>query len=320
MDLRLAVYQLASANQLDAAQTRQLQELAGFGHEPKGLSWWLPRGVAVLGAALLGLGLIFWIAANWADFGRTGRFALIQGIFIASCLGALVAPAARAPLLLIAMLAIGGLFAYFGQTYQTGADPWQLFAVWAALALPLCLVARSDVLWTPWMLVLATGVTLWIQAHAQRSWRIESEDLGIYFTGWLALLLACAFVSPLLARWTGAKAWPLRLGLLLTVIMVTGSGMSALFNSTIASPYWAGLALLLVAAALLLLPQFFDVFGLSAVALGINTLLISGMVSHMVDDMKGNEIGILLLIGLAAAALLALTVQGILWRSRREAP
>jgi len=318
MDLRLAVYQLASSNQLDAAQTRQLQELAGFEHEPEGLSWWLPRGVAVLGAALLGLGLIFWVAANWAEFSRTGRFALIQAIFVASCLGACVAPRARAPLLLIAMLAIGGLFAYFGQTYQTGADPWQLFAVWAALALPLCLVARSDVLWTPWMLVLATGVTLWIKAHAQRSWSIHSEDLGIFFTGWLALLLACAFVSPLLARWTGAKAWPLRLGLLLTMIMVTGSGMTALFNSTIATPYWAGLVLLLAVAALLLMPHFFDVFGLSAVALGINTLIISGMVSRLFSGNDGDEIASLLMIGLVAAVLLALTVQGILWRTRRE--
>ncbi len=317
MDLRLAVYQLASSNQLDAAQTRQLQELAGFEREPEGLSWWLPRGVAVLGAALLGLGLIFWVAANWAEFSRTGRFALIQAIFVASCLGACAAPRARAPLLLIAMLAIGGLFAYFGQTYQTGADPWQLFAVWAALALPLCLVARSDVLWTPWMLVLATGVTLWMQAHARHSWLVRADDLGILLSGWAVLLLACALVSPLLARWTGAKVWPLRLGLVLVVVMITGSGLASLFGSDIASPYWAGLGLLVLAAGLLLTRQFFDVFGLSAVALGINALLVCGLASRLFD--KGNDaVGAMLLLGLSAAILLALTVQGILWRTRRE--
>ena len=213
MDLRLAVYQLAASNQLDAAQTRQLQDLAGFQREPRSLAYWLPRGVAVLAAALLGMGLIFWVAANWEDLGRTGRFVLIQAVFVLACLGALVFSAARAPLLLIAMLAIGGLFAYFGQTYQTGADPWQLFAVWAVLALPLCLVARSDVLWTPWMLVLATGITLWMQAHARHSWLIRADDIDILLTGWVALLAACALVSPLLARWTGTGPWPLRLGL-----------------------------------------------------------------------------------------------------------
>lgn len=319
MDLRLAVYQLAASNQLDAAQTRQLQDLAGFQREPRSLAYWLPRGVAVLAAALLGMGLIFWVAANWEDLGRTGRFALIQAVFVLACLGALVFSAARAPLLLIAMLAIGGLFAYFGQTYQTGADPWQLFAVWAVLALPLCLVARSDVLWTPWMLVLATGITMWMQAHARHSWLIRADDIDILLTGWVALLAACALVSPLLARWTGTGPWPLRLGLVLAVIMIAGSGLSALFGSDIASPYWAALGVLVLAAGLLLTRQVFDVFGLSAVALGIDILLVCGLASRLFDN--GNDaVGAMLLLGLSAAILLALTVQGILWRTRREAP
>ena len=318
MDLRLAVYQLASAHALDAQQTRQLQEVAGFQREPARLAYWLPRGVAVLGAALLGMGLIFWVAANWEDLGRMGRFALLQGVLAAACLGAFAVPKARVPLLLLALLAIGGLFAYFGQTYQTGADPWQLFALWAALALPLCLAARSDVLWTPWMLVFSTGATLWIQAHARHSWHVESDDLPVYFSGWLAVLLACALVSPLLARWTGAGSWALRLGLVLLTILITGSAVSALFGNTIASPYWAGLALLAVAGVLLSTRKFFDVFGLSAVALGLNTLLVGGM-THLLFNGHGDEVGSLVVLGLLAAVLLALTVQGILWRTRQEA-
>jgi len=318
MDLRLAVYQLASAHALDAQQTRQLQEVAGFQREPARLAYWLPRGVAVLGAALLGMGLIFWVAANWEDLGRMGRFALLQGVLAAACLGAFAVPKARVPLLLVALLAIGGLFAYFGQTYQTGADPWQLFALWAALALPLCLAARSDVLWTPWMLVFSTGATLWIQAHARHSWHVESDDLPVYFSGWLAVLLACALVSPLLARWTGAGSWALRLGLVLLTILITGSAVSALFGNTIASPYWAGLALLAVAGVLLSTRKFFDVFGLSAVALGLNTLLVGGM-THLLFNGHGGEVGSLVVLGLLAAVLLALTVQGILWRTRQEA-
>ncbi|MBW3498260.1 MULTISPECIES: DUF2157 domain-containing protein [unclassified Janthinobacterium] len=318
MDLRLAVYQLASAHALDAQQTRQLQEVAGFQREPARLAHWLPRGVAVLGAALLGMGLICWVAANWEDFGRMGRFALLQGMFAAACVGAFAVPKARVPLLLLALLAIGGLFAYFGQTYQTGADPWQLFALWAVLALPLCFVARSDVLWTPWMLVLSTAVTLWMQAHVRHSWRIDSSDLSIFLSGWLAVLLACAFVSPLLARWTGAGSWALRLGLVLATILITGTAVSALFGNEIESPYWAGLGLLLVAGVLLATGRFFDVFGLSAVALGINTLLVGGL-THVLFNGHGDGVGALTVLGLLAAVLLALTVQGILWRTRREA-
>src|SRR5450830_2128177 len=102
MDLRLAVYQLASAHALDAQKTRQLQEVAGFKREPARLAYWLPRGVAVLGAALLGMGLIFWVAANWEEMGRMGRFALLQGVLDAACVGAFAVPKARVPLLLLA--------------------------------------------------------------------------------------------------------------------------------------------------------------------------------------------------------------------------
>ncbi|MGK5031965.1 DUF2157 domain-containing protein [Janthinobacterium sp. MDT1-19] len=317
MDLRLAVYQLASDYALDVQQTRQLQEVAGFQRAPARLAYWLPRGVAVLGAALLGMGLICWVAANWEDLGRMGRFALLQGVFAATCLGAFAVPKARVPLLLLALLAIGGLFAYFGQTYQTGADPWQLFALWAALALPLCVVARSDVLWTPWMLIVSTASALWMQAHAHHSWRIDSSDLSIFVSGWLAVLIACAFVSPLLARWTGAGSWALRLGLVLATILITGTAVSALFGGEVESPYWAGLGLLAVAGVLLATRRYFDVFGLSAVALGLNILLVGGLARVLLRG-GGDGVGKLIMLGLLAAVLLALTVQGILWRTRQE--
>ncbi|KAB8054848.1 DUF2157 domain-containing protein [Janthinobacterium rivuli] len=317
MDLRLAVYQLASAHALDAQQTRQLQEVAGFQREPARLAYWLPRGVAVLGAALLGMGLICWVAANWEDLGRMGRFALLQGVFAAACVGAFAVPRARVPLLLLALLAIGGLFAYFGQTYQTGADPWQLFALWAALALPLCLVARSDVLWTPWMLVLATAAVLWMRAQAHHSWRVDSSALSIFLIGWLVVLAACVFVSPLLARWTGAGSWALRLGLLLATYIIAGTAVSGLFGDKVASPYWAGLGLLAVAGILLSTRRYFDVFGLSVVALGLNLLLVAGLMRMLLSD-GASGLDKLVMLGLLAAALLALTVKGILWRTRRE--
>ena len=162
MDLRSGLAQLAAEHRLDAAAMRRLQAIAGLGdgaQQPRRER----RGfVAVLAAALGGLGVVFWVAANWQTLGRFGRFALLEGFVLAMCVGALWKPAARAPLGLVALLAIGALFAYFGQTYQTGADPWQLFAVWALLSLPLCIAARSDVLWAPWALVVMTGISLWV--------------------------------------------------------------------------------------------------------------------------------------------------------------
>ena len=58
MNQRHALYALAARHGLDAAASRRLFELAGLEAEPPGLALWLPRGLALLGAALAGLGLI----------------------------------------------------------------------------------------------------------------------------------------------------------------------------------------------------------------------------------------------------------------------
>jgi uncharacterized membrane protein len=318
MDLRLALYELAARHKLDAQATASLRQLSGLQSEPARLSYWLPRGVAVLAAGLGGLGVIFWIAANWETFGRYGRFALLQGLFLVMCLGALWRPGARAPLGLLALLATGGLFAYFGQTYQTGADPWQLFAIWAALSLPLCLGARSDVLWMPWSLVAMTGISLWVHARIGHRWQIESTDFPVLATGWSAAVVLSLALNPILSRFTGAGPWSLRATIVLTSCLIMMTALGGLLDYAIAPHYWLALAMLIVSAGLLSLPRLYDIFGLSAISLALNILLVGGLVRLL---FKGQGLDIyvaLLALGLSAAGLLAATVSLILRLSRRR--
>ena len=57
---------------------------------------------------------------------------------------------------------------------------------------------------------------------------------------------------------------------------------------------------------------------LSAVALGLNTLVVAGLVHWIFDDYHGGDpIGQLLIIGLAAAGCLAASVSAILTLARR---
>jgi hypothetical protein len=317
MDLRLALYELASRHRLDATATQALQRLAGLNREPAALAAWLPRGVAVLAAAVGGLGIIFWIAANWDTLGRFGRFALLEFFFLAMCLGALWKPAARTPMSLLALLAIGGMFAYFGQTYQTGADPWHLFALWAVLSLPLCLSARSDVSWTAWALVVMTAISLWVHAHTGHRWRVEPHDLAAHAIGWGAALALAFALSPALKRFTGAGTWALRTALTLTTIMITMTALGGLFQKGIAPHYWLGLVIMCAAAGAMALPRFFEIYGLSATSLGLNTLIVAGLARALFHDARGEGIGSLFILGLAAAGLLAATVNGILRLSRR---
>lgn len=319
MDLRLALYDWAAAHGLDASRTRALHRLAGLDAEPPALATWLPRGVAVLAAALGGLGVVFWVAANWDTLGRFGRFALLQGFFAAMCLGALWRPAARAPLALLALLTIGGLFAYFGQTYQTGADPWQLFALWALLALPLCLAARSDVLWAPWTLVAMTAVSLWMHAHTGHRWRVAPQDLQVHAIGWGLGVVLIAALGRSARRFTGAGPWAWRSAVTLWVALLVSSALLGLFDKPIAPQYLLGLALLGAAAVVLALPRFAEVYGLSAVALGLNTLIVAGLARWLFEGPRdGDPIGRLFVLGLVAAGLLAATVSGVLRVARRQ--
>lgn len=315
MDLRLGLYQLAARYQLDAGATGQLAELAGLNREPAALTELLGRGVAVLGAALGGLGVLLWIAANWSVLGRFGRFGLLEGFFLLLCVGAMLRPSARPALSLLALLSIGGLFAYFGQTYQTGADPWQLFAVWSALALPLCLGLRSDILWTPWMLVTMTGVSLWVQAHAGHQWSVDAAYIHTHATGWVAVLTLTLLSSPLLQRFTGAGVWTFRLAVTLATLTITASALGSLFDRDSNILYWTGLLLLFVAGGALGSKQLFEMSGLSAIALALNVLLVFGLARLLLQHFEVMQI---LLVGLFAAGLMAATVKLLMFLSQQH--
>lgn len=288
--------------------------------EPAALARWLPRGVAVLGAALGGGGLILWVAANWAQFGRFGRFALLEATLLAMSLGAALLPRARVPLGLVALLAIGALFAFFGQTYQTGADPWQLFALWALLALPLVLALRSDVGWSPWVLVAMSAITLWIHAHAGHGWHLRASDLPVHLAGWAAAWALVVVLGGSMRRFTGAGLWSLRLAVVLAALLVTMTAIGALFAERVAAHFGAGILVLAAAAVGLASRRGFDLLGLSAVALGLNALAIGGLARWLLDDLhNGDWVPPLLLLGLVAAGLLAATVHGVMRIARARA-
>jgi uncharacterized membrane protein len=318
MSTRLALFDLARRHGLAPAAVHALLRDAGLEDQPADLARQLWRGIAVLAASLVGLGVILWLAANWDTLGRTGRFALLQGAVLVAGAAAASRPALRAPAGLAALLAVGGLFAYFGQTYQTGADAWQLFALWAVLALPLAFGARSDVAWAPWVLVAMTAVALWTYAHTGHRWRVTPEDLGTYAVAWITTGLLVAALAAPLRRWTGAGPWSLRTAAMLAVLSVTLAGFGGLFHTPIAPHYALAAVLLTVAAFLLATRGAFDVFVLSAVALGLDTLLVAGLARLLFEGSRGDALGAMLLVGLAAAGLVAVSVSLVLKLARRH--
>ena len=269
---------------------------------------YLPFGIAVLAAVLTGLGIIFWVAANWSELPRAIRFMLLEAIVLATLLGAWRLPAARVALSLLGFIACGGLFAYFGQTYQSGADPLQLFALWAALTLPLCLGVRHDVLWVAWAIVALTATQLFSAAQTNGWWWDQEISLQNSLAAWVpALVLALLFrFAP--RAWIGAGVWPMRLAMIFALIGLSTMSVRSLFATAYTGFYPLSLLIMAMLAVAFSRRGLFDMFVLSALGLAINVLLVCGM-TQLLINVRVSDIGALLLVGISSAALLAGTVK-----------
>lgn len=130
--------------------------------------WALDRLLAYFGSLLLALGVIFFFAFNWDELHRLHKLLLALTALTGFAGAALCLPPAgmlyRA-CLFGAALTTGGVLALVGQTYQTGADVWQLFASWALLILPWALLSRSAACWALFWLVLNLALLRYFAAH-----------------------------------------------------------------------------------------------------------------------------------------------------------
>lgn len=313
-DWRPGLHALAVEHGLDPRRARALLALVDDTPPPR-LSERLLPAVLAVGALLVGLGVVMWIAANWADWGRVTKFGLLQGLVASSLLGTWALPRLRPALGLLALLGQGALFAYFGQTYQTGADPWQLFALWAALAVPLGLAVRHDAVWAPWTLVATLAVVLWVQAHSGHRWASDADSATPQLWGALALVGLATALSPWAQRWHGAGLWAWRAQGVWGVGVITGWALMAVFSTHWAAQFfWLGLLLLAAAAALW---RQGDLVMLSSTAMALNVWALAGFGRWLFDGNGRDWLGQAFLFGLVAAGLLAGTVS-LLMRRHRE--
>ncbi|HPA01038.1 MAG TPA: DUF2157 domain-containing protein [Chiayiivirga sp.] len=315
MDLsRHQALQLAAAHDLDEGRTRALLALAGLGRPPDIPPRAQRLASATIAALLAGLGLVFLVAANWHEIGRHAKFGGLGGIVLLAGLVAWARPGtARTAAALLCFLAGGALLALIGQTYQTGADPWQLFALWAVLTLPLALAARSDALWSGWAIVACTTIGLWLHAWSGQRWFFdETASLAPQLAAWLASVAVAGLLHPALAPRTGAGPWAFRIAVLLAALLVTSSALTGLFASQPAATYPLGLLLLAAGAGLLSRRRLFDLAALSLLALAIDTLLVCGFGRFLMEGIDGKPIAAMLVLGLIATGVLAASVTALM--------
>lgn len=129
---------------------------------------WIMRLSIGLGTALLLLGVIFFFAYNWHAMPKWSKLALIEGAMVLCFVGAYAVGIQRLVgqyLLLSGTLLIGVFFAVFGQIYQTGADAWQLFALWALLMLGFVGLSRFPAQWLLQWVITFVALSLFIHQN-----------------------------------------------------------------------------------------------------------------------------------------------------------
>ncbi|MGX9463306.1 DUF2157 domain-containing protein [Shewanella sp. A14] len=186
-----------------------------------------------LGVLLLGAGVIFFMAFNWDALSHLSKFAIVETIFTLFIGGFYLANRARKKsflqpdgqhnlhdqpnqyfqqtygwslanaMLLGASIMLGALLALVGQTYQTGADPWQLFAIWAVLILPFAYIAGFDLLWLLMVVLLNISLGLYLQSFASIfSFLLEDiQQIAVFSLANLAIHLT--FTLAKRCKWRG---------------------------------------------------------------------------------------------------------------------
>jgi len=160
---RAELDRLAEIHSLNAAGVESMLDLAGARPTTSESLQFLARTLALGGLLSLAAGIVFFVAANWSRLAIFGRFALVELVIVACAALALWKPPTRIvgrSALFLAFIATGALLALFGQTYQTGADVYELFLTWGLLGLPLVLLAQWSIASAAWVLVFNVALLL----------------------------------------------------------------------------------------------------------------------------------------------------------------
>jgi uncharacterized membrane protein len=166
---------------------------------------------------------MFFVAYNWNDIGRFAKFAMLEGIIVI----AIVAycrlggdSAASKVSLLVATICLGVLQALYGQTYQTGADPWQLFFFWALLILPWAIIGRFAAIWIVWVALINVSMVLYYATFPGLFWFRAASSSGVLWLMFVFNTLVLVAWEYLTVTWPWLKErWAIRL-------LAIGSGVS----------------------------------------------------------------------------------------------
>lgn len=308
------LHALAEAGALTPAALARALELASA--SPGAAAWkrFLERVLLALGAALAVAGVAFFVAYNWNDLGKAAKFALLEGALLAAALLAWRLGVERLSgriALAGAAALVGPLLALYGQTYQTGADPHELFVAWLALIAPWVVVGRFPPLWLLAVALADTALVLyWAQVIAPNDW-FQARGAGLYLA--LFAVHGAAWLGwELLARrgvaWVSGRWMPRLLAAAAFASLVWPSVVLIVENRYRGVPSVAALVILVALIVLVgWLFQFVtqELFMLAAAA-GSAMIVVSTAIARVIFEENNFAEGNFLFFGLVLIAQVAL--------------
>jgi len=295
--------------------------------EPCAARWrdFIDRLLLWCGSLFMAAGVIFFFAFNWQHIGRFAKFALVESLLLAGVLACrrlgpdrLSGKAA----LFFSSLTVGALPALVGQTYQTGADPWQLFALWALLILPWVALGRFAPLLLFWIALINLALVLYHQAFPLFG------ILGILLGRESLLWFLFAFNSLMLLLWELAAArglgwlkprWAPRILALAGGTLMTTLTLWAVLDDISDHPYhlaaYLGWSAVLYAAYR---RRMRDLFVLSGWVLSL-IIVAAALLARTLLQSQGGA-GALLLIGLLVISLSAFGARWLKSLAREQTP
>ncbi len=306
---RDALIELVRRGGVAREQRAQAARLAGV--YPTLAQWrvFADRALLLLGVLAMAASLSFFIAYNWAELGRVGKFVLVQLALFAAVLAGLRLGPARLPgrvSLLAASILVGVMLALFGQTYQSGADPWQLFFVWAVLITPWVWVSRFALHGLLWLGLLNLALILAHDQSAGLAQQILHGQTAVVVAIFCLNAGVLCVAESRLARSRLAHRWVLRLVALAAGIAVTTLAIFALFDPRTAS----GWLVLWLAWCVLSWRGYYarDLFMLAGLCLSIGVVVTSWIGRFLLDDANALALFVMAMLiiaqGAAAAAWL----------------
>ncbi|MCK4837204.1 MAG: DUF2157 domain-containing protein [Desulfobulbaceae bacterium] len=255
---------------------------------PGGKSWrtFIDHLLLWLGGLALAFAVMFFIAYNWKDIGAFAKFGMVEGFIalaiVVYCKFAENTIASRVSLL-VATISLGVLLALYGQTYQTGADTWQLFFNWALLMLPWAIIGRFPAIWIVWVVLMNVSIILYYLTFRGIFGFVFGSESGMLWGVFLFNTLAFIAWQLLTTTWDWlSERWAIRLLALGSGVPLTWLVLFSIFDyrEVGGSPglVWA---LWLVAMYYIYRKVKLDLFMLAGCSLSAITVTVSFLAKHM---------------------------------------